>query len=167
VNQCLVIAHGEQQQKQLVAYATTANGLDSQQLRAYLSPKLPDYMIPTAFVQVDEFPQTANGKIDRRALPEPDQMAKETAVFTPPETLVEELLADIWSEVLGIEQISIHDNFFELGGHSLLVTRVLSRLQEAVDVTLPLRDFFAAPTIGQMAETVETLLADLLTEEDM
>ncbi|MCB9419967.1 MAG: amino acid adenylation domain-containing protein [Ardenticatenaceae bacterium] len=167
VNQCLVVAHGELQQKQLIAYATTAIGFDSQQLRAYLSPKLPDYMIPTTFIQLDEFPQTPNGKIDRRALPEPDRIAKETAVFTPPETLVEELLADIWSEVLGIEQISIHDNFFTLGGHSLLVTRVLSRLQEAVDVTLPLRNFFAAPTIAQMAEAVETLLTDLLTGEDM
>ena len=85
----------------------------------------------------------------------------------PPETLVEELLADIWYDVLGLEQISIHDNFFELGGHSLLVTRVLSRLQEAVDVALPLRDFFAAPTIAQLAETVEGLLTDLLTPEDM
>ncbi len=167
VNQCLVVAHGEQQQKQLVAYATTANGFDSQQLRAYLSPKLPDYMIPAAFIHLDKFPQTPNGKIDRRALPEPDQTAKKTAVFTPPETLVEELLADIWSDVLGIDSISIHDNFFALGGHSLLVTRVLSRLQEAVDVTLPLHDFFAAPTIAQLAETVEGLLTDLLTVEDM
>jgi acyl carrier protein len=124
-------------------------------------------MIPTAFIPLDEFPQTPNGKIDRRALPEPDQTVKETAVFTPPETLVEELLADIWSEVLSIEQISIHDNFFALGGHSLLVTRVLSRLQETVDVALPLRDFFAAPTIAQLAEIVETLLADLLIVADM
>jgi amino acid adenylation domain-containing protein len=167
VNQCLVIAHGELHQKQLVAYATSTNGLDSQQLRAYLKSKLPDYMIPTAFIPLDEFPQTPNGKIDRRALPEPDQTVKETAVFTPPETLVEELLADIWSEVLSIEQISIHDNFFALGGHSLLVTRVLSRLQETVDVALPLRDFFAAPTIAQLAEIVETLLADLLIVADM
>jgi amino acid adenylation domain-containing protein len=167
VKQCLVIAHGEQQQKQLVAYATAVNGFDSQQMRTYLSSKLPDYMIPSTFIPLDEFPQTPNGKIDRRALPEPDQVGVETAVFTPPETLVEELLADIWSEVLNIDPISIHDNFFELGGHSLLVTRVLSRLQEAVDVALPLRDFFAAPTIAQMAETVETLLADLLAVEDM
>ena len=81
--------------------------------------------------------------------------------------MVEQLLADIWSEVLRRETISIHDNFFELGGHSLLVTQVLSRLQETLDVTVPLRDFFAAATIAQLAELVEAQLADLLTPDDM
>jgi acyl carrier protein len=124
-------------------------------------------MIPTTFIHLDEFQQTPNGKIDRRALPKPDRIAQETAVFTPPETLIETLLADIWADVLGIDQISIHSNFFALGGHSLLVTQVLSRLDEAIDVSLPLRDFFAAPTIAQMAQTVESLLVDLLEGEEI
>jgi amino acid adenylation domain-containing protein len=167
VAKSFVIAHGQPQQ-QLVAYVTSKNGaIESQQLRAYLKPKLPDYMIPATFVNLPQFPITANGKIDRQALPVPESGGRDAAAFTPPETLVEEILADIWSDVLHLKSVSIHDNFFQLGGHSLLVTQVLSRIQGTLDVTVPVRDFFAAATIAQLAELVEEQLADLLTPEDI
>lgn len=166
VAKSLVLAHGLPQQQQLVAYVTSKNGaIEGQQLRAYLKPKLPDYMIPATFITLPQFPLTTNGKIDRHALPTPETMSRDAAAFTPPETLVEEVLADIWCEVLRLEAVSIHDNFFDLGGHSLLVTQVLSRIHGALDVIVSVRDFFAAATIAQLAELVEAQLAHLLTPE--
>jgi amino acid adenylation domain-containing protein len=125
------------------------------QLRDFLKQKLPDYMIPSAFVVLDSLPLTPNGKIDRRALPAPDLSAfKREENFAPPRTPTEEILANIWTEVLGIEPISIHDNFFELGGHSLLATQVISRLRQIFALELPLRLLFEAPTIAQLAHQI-------------
>ena len=114
--------------KQLVAYLVNEEPVSDHELRRHLSQKLPDYMIPSAFVQLDAMPLTPNGKIDRRALPAPDYTRLEGQVV-PPRTPAEGLLAAIWQEVLELEQVGIHDNFFEVGGHSLLATQVISRIR--------------------------------------
>src|SRR5262249_26029442 len=119
-----------------------------------------DYMMPAAFVLLDALPLTTNGKLDRRALPVPDSDRPELErAWVAPRTPVEEMLAALWAEVLGLDRVGIHDNFFALGGHSLLATRVVSRVRQACRVDLPLRALFEAPTIAGLAVTlVERLL---------
>ena len=115
----------------LIAY-WVAHGEDSpatQTLRSHLCQKLPDFMIPAVCVRLDAFPLTPNGKIDRRALPEPEMSDWERHMFVAPSTALEKHVAVIWSDVLGMEGIGIYDDFFALGGHSLLATQVLSRLR--------------------------------------
>ena len=145
--------------KRLVAYvvprqeeaAPTGN-----ELRIFLEKKLPEYMIPSAFVFLDALPPTPNGKIDRQALPAPDQNRVEAEQsYVAPRNPVEELLANIWAEVLKLEKIGVHDNFFGLGGHSLKVTQVISRVREALRLDLPVRVLFEAPTIAELASRVE------------
>ena len=102
------------------------------ELRSFLKAKLPEYMVPAAFVPLDALPLMPNGKVDRRALPAPDRTRPELEKeFIAPRTPVEELLAEVWAQVLGIERVGIYDNFFELGGHSLLATQAVSRMREA------------------------------------
>ena len=128
------------------------------ELRSFLKEKLPDYMVPSAFMFLDALPLTPNGKVDRQALPAPDRVRPELeSTFVAPRTPVEEVLAGIWAKVLGLEQVGIHDNFFELGGHSLLATQVISRLRDAFQVELPLRSLFEVPTVADLAERVETV----------
>ncbi|HEX2080106.1 MAG TPA: phosphopantetheine-binding protein, partial [Longimicrobium sp.] len=125
-------------------------------LRAHLRGRLPDYMVPAAFVVLDRLPLTPNGKVDRRALPAPDgsRESLETA-YQAPRTPLEETLAAIWAEVLGVQQVGVHDRFFDLGGHSLLAIRVMSRVRSAVQVELPVRALFEAPTVAELAAIVE------------
>ncbi|HEY0737558.1 MAG TPA: amino acid adenylation domain-containing protein, partial [Herpetosiphonaceae bacterium] len=122
-----------------------------QELRAFLGSRLPAYMVPDAFVLLDAFPLTPSGKVDRRALPAPACGAERDAALVGPRTPTEELLANIWGAVLGVEQIGMQDNFFALGGHSLLATQVVSRLREILKVEVPLRLLFEAPTIASFA----------------
>ena len=125
------------------------------QLRSLLKEKLPEYMVPSAFVLIDTLPLTPNGKVDRRALPAPNRfrpILREE--FVAPQTLVEERLAEIWVQVLGIEPVGIHDNFFELGGHSLLTVQLLSRVRETFYVDLPLLCLFKAPTVAGLAQAI-------------
>ncbi|MBA3354607.1 MAG: amino acid adenylation domain-containing protein [Pyrinomonadaceae bacterium] len=125
-------------------------------VRRFLRGKLPEYMVPAAFVLLDALPLSPNGKVDRRALPVPDQARpKLEGVFVAPRTPVEEALTEIWMKVLGVEQVGVNDNFFELGGHSLLATQVISRVQEACQVELPLRCFFETPTVAGLSEAIE------------
>jgi amino acid adenylation domain-containing protein len=127
------------------------------ELRSFLKTKLPDYMVPGAFVFLSAMPLTPNGKIDRRTLPAPDSSLRELENnFVAPSTPTEETLAAIWAEVLGLQKVGIHDNFFELGGHSLLATSVISRIQEAFKIELPLRHLFEAPTIASLSQVIET-----------
>ena len=145
----------------LVAYIVPADQLADTQLRTHLMKTLPVYMIPAAFVMLDKFPLTPNGKVDRRALPAPDsRRTDEGKPFKAPRTTTEEVLADIWRDVLGLEQVGIEDNFFESGGHSLKATQVLSRVREAFQVELPLRQFFAAPVILDQAAAIEAALVE-------
>jgi amino acid adenylation domain-containing protein len=125
------------------------------ELRRFLKEKLPDFMLPSAFVHLDVLPLTPNGKVNRQALPVPDpsHMGSEVT-FVPPRNLTEETLASIWGDLLKLERVGIHDDFFDLGGHSLLATQVISRLREALSVELPLRCLFESSTIAELAELV-------------
>ena len=111
-------------------------------------------MMPAAFVLLDALPLTRNGKIDLRALPAPGRETGVGKEFIAPRTALEEAIAGIWAEVLGLEQIGVEDNFFELGGHSLLATRIISRLRDTFRLELPLRVLFEAPTVAELAESL-------------
>lgn len=128
-------------------------------LRAYLGESLPDYMIPHLFIFLETYPLTPNGKIDRKALPAPErEQIGQTHHFVAPSTAFEEVLAEVWEEVLNLAPIGIHDNFFNLGGHSLLATQVVSRIRDRFEIALPVRNLFEAPTIAQLANRVEQIL---------
>src|SRR5215211_6871355 len=122
----------------------------------YLKEKLPDYMLPTAFVLLDEFPLTLNGKIDRKALPEPDRSdLVTTSKYDSPQTPTEARLASLWGEVLGLEQVGRYDNFFELGGHSLLATQLVARIRHTFKIDLSLRRLFETPTLIAVADFID------------
>lgn len=143
-------------QKQLVAYIVPQKKIipTSSELRQFMKAKLPDYMIPSAFVILEALPLTPSGKVNRRALPAPDLLSEIADHFVAPRNPIEEKLALIWSQVLRLEKVGIHNNFFELGGHSLLATQVISRLPEAFGISLPLRSLFESPTIAQLSEVI-------------
>ena len=143
-------AEGELTRLVLQGAALTAAGL-----RASLETKLPSYMIPSAFVLLDELPRLPNGKVDVRALPSPDEKRPEAEeTFESPVTPVEEVLAGVWRDVLGPERIGVNDNFFELGGHSLLAMQVMSRVRRAFNVELRVRALFESPTLAALAENI-------------
>lgn len=126
------------------------------QLRSFLQEKLPEYMVPSAFVLLEALPLSPNGKVDRRALPVPDQARPELdEPFVAPRNPLEEVVAGVWAEILGVERVGIHDHFLELGGHSLLATQIMSRLQDIFPLELPLRYLFESPTVAQLAERIE------------
>jgi len=128
-------------------------------LRTYLKETLPEYMVPAAFVVLDELPLTPNGKVDRKRLPEPGLTRAELETeYVAPHTPVEEQLAKIWSEVLRVERIGVHDNFFDLGGHSLMATQVISRVKEQFSITMKLSTIFAMPTIAGLSTEIEEQL---------
>ncbi|MBV9772837.1 MAG: amino acid adenylation domain-containing protein, partial [Gemmatimonadetes bacterium] len=141
-------------QKRLVAYVV-GEAVSAAELRAHLAARLPEYMVPGAFVALDRLPLNANGKVDRRALPAPEQESH--AEHTAPRTATEEVLAGIWAEVLKTGRVGVEENFFELGGHSLLATQVVSRARQAFGVELPLRALFEAPTVAELSSRVEVL----------
>jgi len=146
--------------KRLVAYVVPRDEqmLGVSDLRAFLKKKLPDYMVPSAFVLLDALPLTPNGKVDRRALPAPDMARPEQGeAYVAPHTPAQEVLARIWAEVLELEQVGIHDDFFDLGGHSLLATQVISRIRDAFQLELSLQSFFEGPTVAGLAEIIETV----------
>ncbi|HAX77734.1 MAG TPA: hypothetical protein DCY88_18325 [Cyanobacteria bacterium UBA11372] len=129
------------------------------QLHQFLKQKLPEYMVPSAFIVLESFPLTPNGKINRRALPAPDlSRLRGDSTVVPPRTPTEEILASFWREVLKVEPISIHDNFFELGGHSLLATQVVSRISQAFEMEVSIRCLFEAPTIVELSDRIESFL---------
>ncbi|MBW4560439.1 MAG: amino acid adenylation domain-containing protein [Mojavia pulchra JT2-VF2] len=143
--------------KRLVAYIVpnSVSTITISELRSFLKDKLPEYMIPAAFVMLEVLPLTSNGKVDRRALPGPDTSSIPLDTnFVPPSNPTEEILAGIWSEVLGVEQVGINNNFFELGGHSLLATQVMSRIRQALAIDISLRSLFENPTVAGLAEVI-------------
>src|SRR5262249_26123667 len=130
--------------------------LRPRELQEYLRRRLPEYMIPAAWMRLEELPLTPNGKVDRRALAALTQAEpKDGAADVAPQTPTEKEIAEIWKEILNLEQIGIHDNFFELGGHSLLATQLIARIRMAFGVSLKIRDFFISPTIKDVAEAVD------------
>jgi acyl carrier protein len=143
--------------KRLVAYVVLAGegGVTDGELRDFLQRKLPGYMVPAVFVRLGKLPLDPNGKVDRQALPAPQRGCLDLQDgFVAPRTAVEELLAGIWCEVLGIESVGVHDNFFELGGNSLSVTRIVSQVNDFFQVQLPLRSFFESPTIDGLSQSL-------------
>ncbi|HVG44058.1 MAG TPA: condensation domain-containing protein, partial [Longimicrobium sp.] len=161
IHQAVVVAREDVPgDRRLVAYVVAGAGdavPPAAELRAHLAERLPEYMVPSAFVALDALPLTPSGKTDRRALPAPDASAAQVEAFVAPRTPAEEILAGIFGEVLGVERVGALDDFFALGGHSLLATRVLSRVREALGVELPLRTVFDAPTVERLAVAVESL----------
>jgi amino acid adenylation domain-containing protein len=151
----------ERSSQQLIAYVVPRAGISKavipteRELRAFLKLKLPAYMLPAAFVMLDKVPLTANGKVDQKALPSPHLIAAETRIIAAPTTSLEATLVELWTQLLG-RKAGIHDNFFELGGHSLLATQLVSRIRDRLQVELPLRSLFEAPTIAELAEQIST-----------
>ncbi|HVH12624.1 MAG TPA: condensation domain-containing protein, partial [Longimicrobium sp.] len=146
--------------RRLVAWwvpVSEAAEADGPALRAHLKALLPEFMLPAAYVRLDRLPLTQNGKLDRRALPEPQAEEAVDAIHAAPRTETEAAIVAIWAEVLQSERIGIHDDFFALGGHSLLATRLLSRVGAAFSVVLPLRALFEGPTVAELAERVDAL----------
>ncbi|KRA75174.1 hypothetical protein ASD78_09205 [Lysobacter sp. Root667] len=152
VRQAVVICREDRPgDKRLVAYLIGDS--DAAELRAFARQRLPEYMLPSAFVRLSEYPLTPNGKVDRKALPAPDAGAVETAAtYVSPRNGEEETLARLWADVLGLERVGIHDDFFDLGGHSLLATQLVSRVQKAFGGEIALRSLFEAPTVAGFAE---------------
>ncbi|NER22034.1 MAG: amino acid adenylation domain-containing protein, partial [Symploca sp. SIO1C2] len=155
----VLVREDEPGDKRLVAYIVpqSNSSLTSVQLRQYLKAKLPEYMVPNAFVILESLPLTDNGKINRRALPAPDLHRELTETYVAPRTPVEEILVQIWGQILNVEQVGINDDFFELGGHSLLATQLVSRIRNSFQVELPLRELFKAATVAQLADCIEQL----------
>jgi acyl-CoA synthetase (AMP-forming)/AMP-acid ligase II/acyl carrier protein len=151
----------------LIGYlvAEEAMSLDPLELRRYVAERLPEYMVPAVLMELERLPLTALGKVDRKALPEAEQLTGERP-YEAPRSAVEEILADIWAEVLELKQVSVSDSFFELGGHSLLATQLMSRVRDAFNIELALRAVFEKPTIAGMAEAIEAILIAEIDEED-
>ncbi|MDZ7994279.1 MAG: non-ribosomal peptide synthetase [Nostoc sp. EfeVER01] len=155
VYQCVVMVREDGSENQrLVAYLVAENAV-TDELRQYLRQQLPEYMIPNAFMFLAEIPLTPNGKVNRRALPTPENTHLETSNFVAPRHPIEEVLAGIWTQVLGVNQLGIHDNFFELGGHSLLATQVISRIAKTLGVNIPLQSLFEFSTIAELAKNIQ------------
>ncbi|MEH1894384.1 MAG: amino acid adenylation domain-containing protein [Nostoc sp.] len=150
----VVVSEESVNSKRLVAYVVPQKEqtLAIPELRSFLESKLPHYMLPSAFVCLEALPLTPNGKVDRKALPVPDTARPELeVVYQPPQTEREKTIADIWQEVLNVENVGIHDNFFELGGHSLLLVQVHSKLQKTFERDFPLVEMFQYPTVSYLA----------------
>jgi amino acid adenylation domain-containing protein len=151
VADCVVIARAEMGDQRLVGYVVGEAEADG--LREHLRRSLPEYMVPAAIVVLEALPLTPNGKLDRKALPAPEYAA-DADRYVAPRTPVEEVLAEIWAEVLGLDRVGVQESFFDLGGHSLLATRVVSRVRQRFGVELPLRAVFEHRTVEELARVV-------------
>ncbi|WP_163996532.1 non-ribosomal peptide synthase/polyketide synthase [Pyxidicoccus caerfyrddinensis] len=154
VSDAVVVARGDAEDTRLVAYVVAPDA-DTAALRAWLRERLPEYMVPTAFVALAQLPLTPNGKLDRKALPAPE--AAQPVSVDPseaPRSPVEQLVADAFAEVLGVPRVGVNDDFFALGGHSLLATRVVSRIRASLGLTLTLRSLFESPTVSALARNL-------------
>ena len=144
--------------QRLTAYVVSQEKLSLlvDELRTYAKKKLPNYMVPAAFVMLDGFPLTANGKLDRDSLPKPDTKGcPHENAFVAPQTDLENTIAAVWQELLQVRQVGVHDNFFDLGGHSLLLIQLHSHLKKAVGVKLSIVDLFEYSTVSTLAKIFE------------
>ena len=158
----VMVREEETGDKRLVAYVVSKQAAEdvTASIRDYLKQTLPEYMVPSAFVVLDAFPLTPNGKVDKQALSALKLTLTTQTVYVPPRTPVEEELVTIWCELLQQDRVGIHDNFFHLGGHSLLATQVMSRIQSVFQVGLPLRSLFENPTIAEMSLVISSAQTD-------
>ncbi|WP_269744533.1 condensation domain-containing protein, partial [Stigmatella aurantiaca] len=143
--------------KRLVAYVVAQEGeegLEGERLKGFLAERLPEYMVPSAYVVMEALPLTRNGKVDHKALPAPGKSEGEAEQHVAPRNQTEELVAGIWAELLGVDQVGIHDNFFDLGGHSLMSVKLLSRIRAIFDVELAVLDIFEQPTVARLVEKI-------------
>ncbi|SFR11785.1 non-ribosomal peptide synthase/polyketide synthase [Paenibacillus sp. cl130] len=158
VKESIVMARADQQgDYHLAAYYVAEKEISGSMMLNLLNEKLPNYMIPSYFIQLQNMPLTPNGKIDRKALPAPEDSLQSRADYVAPRTWVEVKLAQIWQDVLGLEQVGVKENFFEIGGHSLRATTLASKIHKELNKLLPLRSIFEAPTIEQLAAIIEGL----------
>ena len=158
VDQAVVVVAGKQlNEKRLVAYAVVHQEISCNELRCFLREQLPEYMIPSAFMYLEKLPLSANGKIDRRGLPNPETILQEFAIaYKPPQNAIEQTIVTIWQEVLNLEQVGIEHNFFEIGGNSLLITQVYTKLKNAlpdqIENQISIVDLFKYSTIRSLAK---------------
>jgi len=171
VREAAVLVKGQAAEQRLVGYVFRQpdHELDVETVRLQLQRTLPDYMVPAVFVLLDEMPLTANGKLDKRALPEPGTQRPELKqVYVPPRTEIEQSIAGIWSQVLRVEKVGIQDNFFDIGGHSMLMIQVHGRLRDTLGLDVSIIDLFARPTVSLLAELLsgemQPVLAGLAKE---
>lgn len=171
IREAVVVApENESGEARLIAYVTSSSHPSPSvtELRGFAKQNLPDYMIPSAFVILDEMPLTPNGKVDRRALPDPDHARPQlNTPFVSPRTSIEKQLADIWAEVLDLAEVGIHDNFFDLGGHSLAAFQVISRVNNWFQLELPAHSLFQSPTVAEMALIITQSEAHTLNQKDL
>ncbi|HSG40149.1 MAG TPA: amino acid adenylation domain-containing protein, partial [Thermoanaerobaculia bacterium] len=173
VRDAAVLTLGEGGDRRLVAYVAGETGetgeTDAGALRAYLKEKLPDYMVPAVFVSLAALPLTPNGKVDRRALAgmAPEPQGGTADAYVAPRNPIEEILAPLWAEVLGVDRVGVNDDFFDLGGHSLLGVQLVSRVREMFGVKLPVRAVFTSATVAGMAELVETEMIAALAGDEL
>ncbi|MCA6119371.1 amino acid adenylation domain-containing protein [Bradyrhizobium sp. WSM 1738] len=160
VRAAAVVARESRTGRQLFAYVSGEPMLDGRALRESLVAILPEYMVPSTIVVLEQLPLTPNGKIDRRALPAPHEDAQARRGYEAPEDEIEIALAKIWAELLGVNRIGRHDHFFELGGHSLLAVRVLSRVSHEIGVSIPVSDLFVHPDLASFARVVSIRLIE-------
>ncbi|MCW3463983.1 non-ribosomal peptide synthase/polyketide synthase [Chitinophaga nivalis] len=152
VEQAVVMARTNTQgNKYLAGYVVPQGNFDKAAILDFLKSRLPDYMVPAVLVAMDKLPLTGNGKVNKRALPEPEELLTSGTTYIPPRNETELVLTGIWQQLLKVTQIGIYDNFFELGGHSLLVTRVVSAIRRELEAEIPIRDLFTYPTIAALA----------------
>jgi amino acid adenylation domain-containing protein len=170
VREAVVVVREDQPgNKRLIAYiVSNRETLSTNELRQWLKDKLPEFMVPSAFALLETLPLTPNGKVNRKALAAialPSAPLETT--FVAPRTPVEATLAEIWAEILGLDQVGIEHNFFELGGHSLLATQVISRIQDTLQISLPLRSIFEQQTIAELATTIVQNMVEDIEDEEM
>ena len=171
IKEALVIAkEGENGDKYLCAYTVQQKDITVPDIREYLSRELPDYMIPSYFIKLERMPLNPNGKLDRKALPEPDGSVKAATEYGAPANITEEKLAEIWKGILGVNKIGVNDNFFELGGHSLKAAMLASRIHREFDVEVPLKEIFSRQSIrnlaGYIRETGTSIYASIEKAEE-
>ncbi|WP_443659035.1 non-ribosomal peptide synthase/polyketide synthase [Clostridium algidicarnis] len=151
----VIVSEGKDEDKYICAYIISDKEIMELGLKYYLKESLPEYMIPSYFVKLDKIPITSNGKLDRRALPKPNLEERLTR-YEAPRNTIEETLAKIWSEVLGVDKIGINDSFFELGGHSLKAMTLISKINKETNKEIPLKELFITPTIKGMSKFIES-----------
>ncbi|SMS03061.1 Tyrocidine synthase 3 [Vibrio mangrovi] len=167
VESAVVIAQGDSASKRLVAYFTGGAGMSAGELKSRLSEHLPDYMVPVAYVTLAEIPLTANGKVDRRALPEPDEAAFVTREYEAPKNTMETTLAEIWSSLLGVERVGRQDDFFELGGHSLLAVRLISEIQHRLSIEVTITELFEHSVLSALAMKLAYIKLSAFASQDI
>jgi amino acid adenylation domain-containing protein len=167
IREAVVVARDEGGDKRLVAYMIAKDGkkVNLDELRGHLKEKLADYMVPSAFIQMDSFPLTSSGKVDRRALPVPEGKRQIETLFVAPESEIEKTIAGIWKDVLKLEKVGTRDNFFDLGGHSLLLVRVMNRIQQSLGKDITIVDMFQRPTIHDLAKFLAVERKDVLPSD--